>query len=397
MVPVLSLFSYELFPKEFSKKILNAIIYTTLPFILLAIFSPPFIFRYSLRPFQLIMILSSVYALYVYTKTVKNKRPGSVYFLISFIILFITIINDLLYNSLMIQSTNLVYLGIFILIISQAIALSRQFFWAYSNLEVLNNKLELVNGKLNEKNIEIIEANDQLTKLNSELDIFVSKTSHDLRSPLTSVVALVHIIKNEKDEEKRYSYLEMQRRTLHRLNILITDILDFSRNKRTHLNYEGIDFKEAVAHALQDHQFADNSAHIERIAAVKQEHIFMTDKVRLNMILYNLISNALKYHDKTKEKTYLKVEISSNNVEAVIKVIDNGSGISQKDLAHIFTMFYQVDNNTKGSGLGLYIVKEAAEKLGGTIKIDSTLSEGTTFTVIIPNHVVDNLAAHQIN
>ncbi|MEO8862250.1 MAG: sensor histidine kinase [Ginsengibacter sp.] len=395
MVPVLSLFSYELFPNEFSKKILHAIIYITLPFILLAIFAPPYIFRYSLRPFELVIILSSFYALYVYTKAVKNRRPGSVYFLISFIILFITIINDLLYNSLIIQSTNLVYLGIFILIISQAIALSRQFFWAYSNLEVLNNKLELINGELNEKNIEIIEANDQLTKLNSELDIFVSKTSHDLRSPLTSVVALVHIIKNEKDEEKRYGYLEMQRRTLHRLNILITDILDFSRNKRTQLNYEVINFKEIVTYALQDHQFADNSAHIERIAEIKQENVFMTDKVRLNMILYNLISNALKYHDKEKTKPYLRVEINSNNVEATIKIIDNGSGISQKDLAHIFTMFYQVDNNTKGSGLGLYIVKEAAEKLGGTIKIDSTLLVGTTFTVFIPNHIADNLIAHQ--
>ncbi|MDQ6904398.1 MAG: hypothetical protein M3139_15510, partial [Bacteroidota bacterium] len=213
MVPVLSLFSYEVFPNEFSKKMLQAVIYVTLPFILLAVFAPPYIFRYSLRPFELIIILSSIYATYVYAKAVKNKRPGSVYFLISFIILFITIINDLLYSNLIIKSTNLVYPGIFILIISQAIALSRQFFWAYSKLEVLNNKLEFINIELKEKNIEIIDANDQLTKLNSELDIFVSKTSHDLRSPLTSVVALVHIIKNEKDEDKRHSFLEMQRRT----------------------------------------------------------------------------------------------------------------------------------------------------------------------------------------
>jgi signal transduction histidine kinase len=392
MVPVLSLFSHELFPNEFSSKILRAIIYTCAPFILLVIIAPPYIFRYSLRPFELIIVLSSIYSLYAYALAVRNQRPGGLYFLISFIILFLTIINDLLYNSLLIQSTNLLYLGIFILIISQAIALSRQFFWAYAKLEVLNNKLGLINEELNQKNAEVIEANDQLTKLNSELDIFVSKTSHDLRSPLTSVVALVHIIKDEKDEAKRYNYLDMQRRTLHRLNILITDILDFSRNKRTRLNYEPIDFNDLLNDAMQDHQFSDNSGHIERIAEVMQEGFFTSDKSRLNMILYNLISNGLKYHDKDKARPFLKVQINANYKEAEITVTDNGTGISKNNQQHIFTMFYQADNNFKGSGLGLYIMREAVEKLGGTIKIESELTIGTTFTVLIPNHkLVENM------
>ena len=103
---------------------------------------------------------------------------------------------------MIIQSTNLVYVGLFILIISQAVALSRQFFSAFANLEILNRKLEAINIELNQKNIDIDEANGQLKKLNEELDILVSRTSHDLRSPLTSVVALVHIIKNRKGGEK---------------------------------------------------------------------------------------------------------------------------------------------------------------------------------------------------
>ena len=385
-VPVLSLFSYELFPKEFPRKILYAILFASTPFVLLAIFASPYIFRYALRPFEIVMLVSIIFGLYVYVKAVKNKRPGSIYFLVGFVVLFITFINDVLYNSLIIQSTNLVYVGLFILIISQAVALSRQFFSAFANLEILNNKLEAINIELNQKNIDINEANSQLKKLNEELDILVSRTSHDLRSPLTSVVALVHIIKNEKDEAKRNDYLNMQRRTLHRLNILITDILDFSRNKRTILKFEPIDFTEIVNNALHDHQFSDNSGHIERIAEIKQDDIFNTDKSRLNMILYNLISNAVKYHDKNKDNPYLKVVINAGAKEAEIQVSDNGAGIHEHSLAHIFTMFYQGDNNIKGSGLGLYIVHEAVEKLGGTIKIESRLTEGTTFTVVVPNH-----------
>ncbi len=384
-VPVLSLFSYELFPKEFPKKILRIILYVSTPFVLLSIFASPYIFRYALKPFELLMVITALFGLYVYIRAVKNKRVGSAYFLAGFIILFAAIINDILYNSLIIKSANLIYVGIFILIISQAIALSRQFFRAFSRLEVLNNELEVINDQLNKKNVEINEANEQLTRLNSELDILISRTSHDLRSPITSVVALVHIIKHEKDEAKRTGYLEMQRRTLHRLNILVTDILDFSRNKRMRLNFEPIDFTELLNSALQDHQFADNSTHIERIAEVKQDDIFITDQSRLNMILYNLISNGLKYYDKEKDNSFLKVCINATGSEAEIKVIDNGSGIAKDDLDHIFTRFYQADNSFKGSGLGLYIVNEAVEKLGGTIHIDSEVKVGTTFTVLIPN------------
>ncbi len=79
------------------------------------------------------------------------------------------------------------------------------------------------------------------------------------------------------------------------------------------------------------------------------------------------------------------MQINVEQTKAEIQVIDNGPGIHEDDLENIFNMFYQADNNAKGSGLGLYIVKEAVEKLGGKIKIDSQLTEGTTFTVVIPN------------
>ena len=264
-VPVLSLFSFELFPKEFSKKILRYILIISLPFVLMAVFTSPLIFRYSLRPFQVFMMLTACYGLIVYIRAVKNKRPGSGYFLIGFILLFITIINDLLYTSLIIESVHLIYAGLFIFIISQAVALSKQFFWTFSRLEIVNKKLAQINDELSHKNNTINEANDQLTKLNAELDSLVYRTSHDLRSPVTSILTLVEIIKEEKDEAKRKEYLDMQTKTLFRLDSLITDTLDFARNKRLELNYEPVDFNEFIHSALQDHIFSDNSENIKRI------------------------------------------------------------------------------------------------------------------------------------
>ena len=385
-VPILSLFSFELFPKEFSKRVLRYILMISVPFVLMAVFTSPFIFRYSLRPFQVFMLLTACYGLIVYIRAVKNKRPGSVYFLIGFILLFITIINDLLYTSLIIESVHLIYAGLFIFIISQGIALSRQFFWTFSRLEIVNKKLAQINDELSNKNNTINEANDQLTRLNAELDSLVYRTSHDLRSPVTSILTLAEIIKEEKDDAKRNEYLNLQKKTLFRLDSLITDTLDFARNKRIELNYEPVDFSEFIHSALQDHFFSDNSKNIKRIVEINQQGTFVTDKTRLNIVIRNLISNALRYHNKDQENPYLKIIVNATDKHAELQVVDNGQGIDEKHLEHIFTMFYTANKSSGGSGIGLYIVKEAIEKLGGTIKIESQINVGTKFIIVIPNY-----------
>ncbi|HEY5405573.1 MAG TPA: sensor histidine kinase, partial [Ginsengibacter sp.] len=385
-VPILSLFSYELFPVEFPKKILRTIVIVSVPFVLITLFASPLVFRYSLRPFQVYMLLTACYGLVVYTKAVKKKRPGSVYFLIGFILFFITFINDLLYTSLIIESVHLVYIGLFVFVVSQGIALSRQFFWTFSRLEVVNEQLEQINDELSTKNNTINETNEKLTKLNSELDSLVYRTSHDLRSPVTSILTLVEIIKEEKDEAKRNEYLNMQTNTLFRLDSLITDTLDFAKNKRIELNYEPVDFREMIESALLDHIFSENSESIERVVEIHQQGIFITDKTRLDMVIRNLISNALKYHNKDQAHPYLKIVVSATDRHAQLQVEDNGQGIGEKHLDHIFTLFYRANKVTTGSGIGLYIVKDAIEKLGGTIKIESQINVGTKFMIDIPNY-----------
>ena len=385
-VPVLALFSYELFYQEFSKKILRYILLVSAPFLAASIFTPPIVFSYILRPFQLFMLATACYGLYVYVKAVRRRRIGSIYFLTGFIILFITIINDLLYTSLIIHTTNLIYVGLFVFVICQAASLSRQFFWAFTRLEILNKQLVNINDELVLKNKTINETNDQLSELNAELDSIVFRTSHDLRSPITSVIALIHIIKEEADANKRNQYLELQRKTIAKLDSLISDILDFSKNKRTELNYTPIDLKSFINNTLQYHLFSEQSENIRKTADVSQEGIFVTDEKRLSMILNNLISNALKYHNRTQDSPYLHVKINASDSQAEIEVIDNGQGIDEKHLQNIFTMFYRGNNELAGSGLGLHIVKEAVDKLEGTISVESKVNKGTKFTIVIPNY-----------
>ncbi len=378
-VPVLSLFSYELFPKELSKKMLRYILMVSLPFVLVALFASPFIFRYVLRPYEIFILLVACYGLWVYISAVKNKRPGSAYFLIGFLLLFITVINDLLYTSLIIESVHLVYVGLFIFIVSQAITLSKQFFWTFSRLEIVNKKLEIINAELSSKN-------DQLIKLNGELDSLVYRISHDLRSPITSILTLVEIIKDEKDDNKRSEFLKLQKKSLFRLDSLITDTLDFTKNKRIEIGYESVNFDEFIHSALEHHLFSENSERIQRIVEINQQGVFFTDTTRLNMVMNNLISNALRYHNKSQDNPYLKIIVNATSEQAEIRVEDNGQGIDDKHLEHIFTMFYRANKTTTGSGIGLYIVKDAIEKLGGTIEIESQINVGTKFVIVIPNY-----------
>ncbi len=384
-VPVVSLFSFALFPAEFSKLVLRNILIVCVPFIAAALFASPFIFRYTLRPFQLLMLLTACYGLYVYICAVKNKRTGSVYFLAGFVILFIAIINDILYTSLVIESVNLLYAGLYILVICQATALAKQFFGAFIKIEKLNKQLAQINEELNLKNDTINERNEQLNELNTELDTLVFRTSHDLRSPITSLYAMADIIKEEADAAVRNEYLHFQKKTLLRLDALITEILVYAKNKSTALCYEQINLQEFVNTALQDHLFAAHSKSITRIVEVSQEDIFETDKARLGMVMSNLISNALKHHKGEQQHPYLKIVVRATRQQAEIEVADNGPGIAQHELNHIFTMFYRANTKLTGSGFGLYIVKEAVKKLGGTIKVESQLYAGTKFYIVIPN------------
>ncbi|MDZ7606584.1 MAG: HAMP domain-containing sensor histidine kinase [Cyclobacteriaceae bacterium] len=111
----------------------------------------------------------------------------------------------------------------------------------------------------------------------------------------------------------------------------------------------------------------------------------MTDGKRLSVVMKNLFSNAIRYHDLKKAQRYIKVDISYKPDKAVIQVSDNGIGIDNTHIGSIFKMFYRADESSSGSGLGLYIVKESIEKLKGTIDVNSTPEIGTTFTVVIPS------------
>ena len=114
-------------------------------------------------------------------------------------------------------------------------------------------------------------------------------------------------------------------------------------------------------------------------------HDFSSDLWRVKELFRNIISNAIKYSDPKKDCSYIAIDIKINKDRAQIQIEDNGIGIEDEALPKIFDMFYRATSSAEGSGIGLYIVKNAVEKLGGKVELTSTVKLGTRFNIILPN------------
>lgn len=231
------------------------------------------------------------------------------------------------------------------------------------------------------------EKNKALEKTNEELDRFVYSASHDLRAPLASTLGLINISRITQNNQERMSYLEMMEQSLNKMDKIIQDITDYSRNARLEIECEEIHFESLITDVLQRLKYLKHVDDVRINTNIQGVDKFFTDKIRLYVILINLLSNAIKFLKYDENDPYINISVEVTHETARLLVEDNGIGIDQKHLDKIFGMFFQAARESSGSGLGLYIVKETINKLGGSIKVTSNLKQGTCFEVILPNEI----------
>lgn len=239
--------------------------------------------------------------------------------------------------------------------------------------------------ELKKSQFRLIDKNRDLQKVNSELDSFVYRVSHDLRAPLTSILGLISLMKIETNHDKVAEYIDLQEKSILKLDLFIKEIINLSRNSRLGITVSKIDFDVLLNEIFESQNYNKAAEHVNRICVIEENIAFYTDRQRLSIILNNLISNSLKYVSPHKEEPFVEVNVYSEGDNCVIEVSDNGIGISDIYIPKIFKMFFRATQDFNGSGLGLYIVKETIEKLKGKITVKSKMRYGTTFKVIIPN------------
>lgn len=225
--------------------------------------------------------------------------------------------------------------------------------------------------------------NEELKKINAELDNFVYRVSHDLRSPLLAIKGLIGLIfGTESLTEEVVEYLKLAESSVGRLDSTIQEILEYSRNARLAVVYDNVDVKKKVDTIIRDLQFADKNITFEE--SFPENTTIVTDRARINVLLKNLIGNAVKYQRKDEPNHWVKVTMDYVDNNVVLTVSDNGEGIHERSLPRIFDMFYRGTTSSIGTGLGLYICKEVLSNLNGTIEVQSKVGVGTTMTVTLP-------------
>jgi signal transduction histidine kinase len=232
------------------------------------------------------------------------------------------------------------------------------------------------------------QKNLELQKVNDELDRFVYRVSHDLRSPLSSILGLTNLARLTKDQKELDSILTMIQGRINAQEHFIREIIDYSRNTRTDVAHEKIKLRRLVDEVMEALKYNENAHRIEFRNVVPEDTILVSDRIRLTVILNNLIGNAIKYHDLKKDHPF--IEVGHQTAIPALYVKDNGAGIQNEHKGKIFQMFYRGSDRSTGSGLGLFITKEAVTKLNGSIEVSSVHGEGSTFTVHLPDAASNN-------
>lgn len=249
------------------------------------------------------------------------------------------------------------------------------------------NDLELHNSIKNaydayKAKIDLREKIAELEKTNDELNRFIYSISHELRAPLVSAMGVINVVKMEGLYESSGEYWSLIETCSNKLDYYIQKTLQYYKNNKTASENTLVNFEKLIPELINLYSYTDKDTHFH--VDIKQEEDFYGDAFRIEVILGNLISNAIKYQKENEQDKKVNIIVEVKNKAAEIMISDNGMGILNEHLEKIFTQFFKIKTN-HGTGLGLFIVKEALNKINGKISVSSDLSVGTVFKITIPN------------
>lgn len=226
----------------------------------------------------------------------------------------------------------------------------------------------------------------ELLRSNQHLDQVIYKTTHDLKAPVMSALGLVKIAEDAPLEAKD-QYIGLIKKTLLKLDTYIEEMHNFFRNEKLALQRGKIDLDGLLK---EEQENLRNLAHGEKIEVhfeVGNLTEWYSDPIRVKTILTNIFSNAIKYQDLQKQNPFIKIAAHVTEEFCDISIEDNGIGIEPALQDKIFDLFFRATDQSQGSGIGLFIVKDTIERLRGSIKVRSRLGKGTTFFIRIPNQL----------
>ena len=281
-------------------------------------------------------------------------------------------------------------------------------YWAASNKPVLNKegkvlylihstlevteqvhaqqKIEAGEEQLFRVNQALLQTNQQLTRANIDLDNFIYAASHDLKAPILNIEGLIEALQDQlspdhlQAEDVAYT-LHLLSDSVQRFKRTIGNLTDITKlQKENSLVATPVDLAEIIAEVQLDLApvIQEAKAQVE-VDVTSCRTVYFSEK-NLRSIIYNLVSNALKYRSPLRD-ALVQIHCQETEEYQVLSVKDNGLGMDLTGNVQLFTMFKRFHNHVEGTGIGLYMVKKIIENAGGKITVQSKIDEGTTFQV----------------
>ena len=238
-------------------------------------------------------------------------------------------------------------------------------------------KMEAV-AKAQEERVQIIE------QKNRELDAFFYKISHDLKGPITSIIGMDGLIRDEISDGKALEYFDIYKKQMFRINNILDELMRITRIDHYSERKEQINFREMALDCISSFSYLKLYKRVNFTIDVDEDVEYHAEWSIINSILQNLIENAIKYADEKKEHLVASISVRKEGESLIMIAKDNGIGMPEEVRVNVFEMFYRGGHQCEGSGLGLYILNRAVEKLQGTAELESKPGEGTKFIISLP-------------
>ena len=252
----------------------------------------------------------------------------------------------------------------------------------------VNNKLQELNqaleARVEKRTAKIKDTIRKLQQTNKDLDTFTYKTSHDLKGPISRIKGILALARFENPESKTDKYLDLIEKTTKEMDILLSKLTQVHNIYNSKIEYKPIDIPTIFKEVIEKISPLVEQSKFKFQFDLKNENELKTDEKMLELILLNLLENALIYADDQKPNQEIKLSTFRKEDIFYLSIEDNGVGIPEKQLPKIFEMFYRGSEKSIGNGLGLYLVKVAVEKIGGTLKVESEEFKFTRFTIEFP-------------
>jgi len=229
------------------------------------------------------------------------------------------------------------------------------------------------------------KAEEKLKTTNKELETFIYKSSHDLKGPLSSTAAVVNMANIKIKDKEALQYFGLISQALSKLEKILDDLTQIAVIRQGTIKLIAVDFNIQINEIIESFKCVPEFNGLDINIENQLKTSFYSDSALLDTILRNLIENSIKYQKRNTEDSQVNISINQFNDWIKIQISDNGIGIPEGCREKIFDMFFRANESSKGTGLGLYMVKNAVEKLGGNIEVKSKEKEGATFTVNLPN------------